>query len=229
GNLGALRNVLVASPGDVVGGVADAEHRVEQQLDGTAAGADDEVGAGDGVGEALPRPRPHLLHAQEQHDADGDGEHGEHGREPAVAQGLQGQPQHDHGASPWRQTAISSSRITSSKRSVSVSSWLTMTSVAPASAASAKSRSRKAAWRLRSSAEVGSSATITSGAPISARAAATRCCWPTLRLAAEGPRLSCGSSPSRPSRRSASASAVPLAMTRLRRPGAKLKGSSTLS
>ena len=85
--------------------------------------------------------------------------------------------------------AISSSRITDRSAGPRLSSWLTMISVAPASAASANSRSRKASWRSRSSAEVGSSATISSGAPISARAAATRCCWPTLRLAAERPRV----------------------------------------
>ena len=72
------------------------------------------------------------------------------------------------------------------------------------------SRSRNAAWRSRSSAEVGSSATISSGEPISARAAATRCCWPTLRLAAERPRARWASRPSRASRRAASASAVAL-------------------
>jgi len=38
-----------------------------------AAGADDEVGAGDGVCEALPRAGPHLLDAEKQHHAQCDG------------------------------------------------------------------------------------------------------------------------------------------------------------
>ena len=97
GDLGAGGDVLVARPGDVVGGVADAKDGVEQKLDAAAAGADDEIGARDGVGEALPRAGAHLLDAEQQHDADGDGEHGEHGRQPAVAQRLQGEAQDDHG------------------------------------------------------------------------------------------------------------------------------------
>src|SRR5215468_3442166 len=229
GNLGARGDVLEARPGDVVGGVTDAKHGIEQQLDRAAAGTNDEVGAGDGVGETLARAGAHLFHAEQQHDADRDSEHGQHRRKPAIAQGLQCEAQDDHAPSPWLQRAIASRCITSSKRPAKVSSWLTMTKVARRSATSVKSRSRKAAWRLRSSAEVGSSATMTSGEPISARAAATRCCWPTLRLAAEGPRVRCGSSPRRRKSRSASASAVPLAVARSLRPGAKLRGRRTLS
>ena len=88
-DLGALGDVLVALPGDVVRGVADAEDRVEQQLDAAAARADDEIGAGDRVGEALARAGAHLLDAEQQHDADGDGEHGQKRRQRAVAQRLQ--------------------------------------------------------------------------------------------------------------------------------------------
>src|SRR5205823_13845977 len=155
GDLGARGDVLVARPSDVVGGVADAKDGVEQQLDAAAAGADYEVGARYGVGETLPRAGAHLLDSQQQHDADGDGKDRQGGSEPAVAQRLQSQTQDDHGPAPCRQVAISSSRITWSKRGARLSSWLTMIRVAPASATSAKRRSRNAAWRLRSSAEVG--------------------------------------------------------------------------
>ena len=99
----------------------------------------------------------------------------------------------------------------------SCSSWLTMMTEAPAASASANSRSRKASCRSRSSAEVGSSATISSGPPISARAAATRCCWPTLRFAAESPSSSAASRPRLCSSRRASSSAGPLRAARSRR------------
>ena len=97
GHLGAPGDVLVGLPGDVVGGVADAEHRVEQEIEVAAAGADDEVGAGDGVGKALARPGAHLLDPQEQHHAGRDGGDGEELRDPAVQQGLHGEAEHDHG------------------------------------------------------------------------------------------------------------------------------------
>ena len=189
GDLGLLGDVLVALPGDVVGRVADAEHRIEQQLDAAAARADDEIGAGDGVGEALARAGAHLLDAEQQHDADRDRGDGEQRRHPAVAQRLQGEAQDDHaerlggGLSGARRSRRGARRGRSG--APSVSSWLTMISAAPAASSSPNSRSRNAIWRLRSSAEVGSSAMTRSGRPISARAAATRCCWPTLRFAAD--------------------------------------------
>ena len=65
GDLGARGDVLVALPGDVVGRIADAEHGIEQQLEAAAARADDEVGAGDRVGEALARAGAHLLDAEQ--------------------------------------------------------------------------------------------------------------------------------------------------------------------
>ena len=68
------RDVLVGFPGDVVRGVADAEHRVEQEVEAAAARAHDQVGAGDGVGEALARAGAHLLDAQQQRHAERDGE-----------------------------------------------------------------------------------------------------------------------------------------------------------
>ena len=74
---GRLAMSSIALPRDVVRRVADAEHGIEQQLDAAAARADDQIGAGDRVGEALPRAGAHLLDAEQQHDAEGDGEHGE--------------------------------------------------------------------------------------------------------------------------------------------------------
>ena len=91
GDLGALGDVLIAFPGDVVGGVADAKDGIEQQIEAAAAGADDQIGAGNRVGEALPRAGADLFDAKQQHDADGDGEHGQQRRHPAVEQRLQRQ------------------------------------------------------------------------------------------------------------------------------------------
>ena len=110
-------------------------------------------------------------------------------------------------------------------------SWLTMIRVAPAARTSANSRSRNAAWRLRSSAEVGSSATISSGRAdqragggdaLLLADAQVRRREPARQRAARGRAAS--------SRRTASSSARTLARSRARGAcGAKLSGSSTLS
>ena len=92
---------------------------------------DDEIGAGDRVGETLARAGAHLLDAEQQHDAERDRQHGKQRRQPAVGERLQGEPQDDHAATPVAVAAMSSSRRTRSKRCASVSSWLTIRMVAP--------------------------------------------------------------------------------------------------
>ena len=89
-------DVLVGFPGDVVGRVADAEHGVEQEIEAAAARPHDQIGAGDCVGEALPRARPHLLDAQQQRHAERDGEDRKQRRELAVGQRLQSEAEDDH-------------------------------------------------------------------------------------------------------------------------------------
>jgi len=81
---------LEAVPADVVGGVADAEHRVQQQVHAARARADDQVGAADGAGEAGARLGAHPLDGQQQAHREGDGEHREQGGEAAVGQAGQG-------------------------------------------------------------------------------------------------------------------------------------------
>jgi hypothetical protein len=53
-------------PADVVAGLADAEHRIQQQLHRAAARSDDQVGAGDGLGEAVAQIVAQPLHRQQQ-------------------------------------------------------------------------------------------------------------------------------------------------------------------
>ncbi|MNF74349.1 hypothetical protein D3C84_563790 [compost metagenome] len=87
---------LVGVPAHVVGGVADAKHRVEQQVHLTGAGADDEIGTRNGIGEALARLAAHPLHPEQQGDADGDGQQGKSGGEATGPEALQGEFQHMH-------------------------------------------------------------------------------------------------------------------------------------
>ena len=67
-HLGAGGEVLVAVPADVVGGVADAKYRIQQQVDRTGAGADDQVGAADGTGETVARLNANPFHCEQQAD-----------------------------------------------------------------------------------------------------------------------------------------------------------------
>jgi len=96
----------------VVGGVADAKHRVEQQVHLAGAGADDEIGAGDGVGEAVARLAAHPLHPEQQGDADGDRQQGEPGGEAAGPEALEGEGQHAYlRGEAWRGKADKQVRV----------------------------------------------------------------------------------------------------------------------
>ncbi len=86
-----LLDGLIGVPPHVVGGVADAKHRVEQKVHLTGAGADDEIGSRDGVGEAFAGLGAHPLHPKQQGDADGDGQQGEPGGKAAGPETLQGE------------------------------------------------------------------------------------------------------------------------------------------
>ena len=98
-NPGEARDVAIALPGDVAGGVADAKDRVEQELDRAAPRPDDEIGAGNGVGERAARVAPHLLHAEQHRDAERDGEQGQPRRDAAVQHAEQRQPNDGHQSS----------------------------------------------------------------------------------------------------------------------------------
>ncbi|RMU42189.1 hypothetical protein ALP29_200926 [Pseudomonas syringae pv. avii] len=63
-DLFALGKVLEAVPANVVGGVTDAEHRIQQQIERAGARADDQVGAADGAGEAGAGFGAHPLDGQ---------------------------------------------------------------------------------------------------------------------------------------------------------------------
>ena len=94
-----------------------------------------------------------------------------------------------------------------------------------AAAHSRRNKSRNAAWRAASSAEVGSSAMTISGRPISARAAATRCCWPTESCVAGR----CQRFSSRSRCRNSVAAACRISPARSARRREKRQGSNTLS
>lgn len=91
GNARFLLDGLIGVPPHVVGGVADAKHRVEQQIHLTRAGTDDEIGPRDGVGETFTGLGAHPLHPEQQGDADGDGQQGEPGGKAAGPETLQGE------------------------------------------------------------------------------------------------------------------------------------------
>lgn len=58
-------------PADLVGGVAQPEHRIQHQLQRAGAGADDQVGARDGAGETVVDGLLAPLHRQQQEHAHG--------------------------------------------------------------------------------------------------------------------------------------------------------------
>ncbi|RMT65465.1 hypothetical protein ALP43_200075 [Pseudomonas azotoformans] len=89
-HLRAGGEVLVAVPTDVVGSVADAEHRVQQQVDRAGAGTDDQVGTADGAGETVARLDAHTLHREQQADGKRDGKRSEDRGEAAVSQAGHG-------------------------------------------------------------------------------------------------------------------------------------------
>ncbi|MNY36185.1 hypothetical protein D3C86_1706580 [compost metagenome] len=82
--------VFEAVPANVVGGVTDAEHRVQQQVHRAGARADNQVGAADGAGETGFGLCAHTLHGQQQTHRQGDGERGEDRGEAAVSQAGHG-------------------------------------------------------------------------------------------------------------------------------------------
>src|SRR5690606_13173583 len=173
-------DLLEARPVHVAAGIADAEDRIQQQLYRAGARADDQVGTRDGAGKAGAGFGADLLHAQQQGDAEGDGQHRENCSEAPVEQAAQSQTQKVHQLCSSRTAARFSSRSDRlrSNSDSSAASWLTNSRLLPAASHSANSSSRKASRISASSAEVGSSAITSSGLPIRARAAATRCCWP---------------------------------------------------
>ena len=61
-----LFQALVGRPANVVGGIADVKHGVQQQVQLATAGTDDQVGATDGAGEGLLDLRAQVLDAQQQ-------------------------------------------------------------------------------------------------------------------------------------------------------------------
>ena len=95
-DLGLTADLLKAVPANVVGGVADAEHRIQQQLNRAGAGADDQVGAADCAGKAGAGLGTHALDRQQQGDAQGDGDHRQQGRKAAVGEALRGKTQQVH-------------------------------------------------------------------------------------------------------------------------------------
>ena len=96
GHFRPVGDVAVAFPGNVVGGVADPENRIKQQLYAATAGANDQVGAGDGIRETRAGAGSDALDPEEEGDADGERENGQQcGRAP-VRQGLQAKTQQHH-------------------------------------------------------------------------------------------------------------------------------------
>ena len=63
---GPAREIAVAFPGDVVGGIAQAEYRVQQQLHRRGRGADDKIGARDRSIKPFAHLAAHLLDQHQQ-------------------------------------------------------------------------------------------------------------------------------------------------------------------
>ena len=139
GDVRMVGDLLVTRPADVSRRIADAKHGVEQQVELSGASPDDEIDARHGVRKTIARCRAHLLHAEQQRHADGDGADGEQCRGAAVTQRAQGQ----HQAASASLRCRSSSEITRSNRAPSEVSWLTNSSVVPRLAHSAMTSCRK--------------------------------------------------------------------------------------
>ena len=88
--------VFEAVPADVVGGVADAEHRVQQQVHRAGTGTNDEVGAADSTGETGFGLGAHPLNGEQQTHREGDGKSREQSGEAAVGQAGHGQTKQIH-------------------------------------------------------------------------------------------------------------------------------------
>src|SRR5690606_10028489 len=96
GHLWPRNDVFIAAPRDVVGGIADPEYGVEKELHTAGPRPDHHIRAGYGSSEAVSRPAAHLFDTQKQHNADRDREDRQQNRDPAVAEGLQGETGDDH-------------------------------------------------------------------------------------------------------------------------------------
>jgi hypothetical protein len=86
-----LGDRAVALPADVVGRFAEAKNGVEHQLHRAAAGADDQVGAGDRLRKAVARLVAHALDAEQQGDAEGHGDQRHAQRQTPVPGAARGQ------------------------------------------------------------------------------------------------------------------------------------------
>ncbi len=94
---GVLGEMLEALPTNIVSGIADPEHRIQQQIHRAGAGADDQIGATDGAGKAGAGFGAHPLYGEQQAYRERNGEYGEQSSESAVIQARQGQAQQVHG------------------------------------------------------------------------------------------------------------------------------------
>ena len=116
-DLRLLADLLKAVPADIVGGVADAKYRVQQQLHRARAGSNDQVCAADGAGKTAASLGANPLNGQQQGDAQGDGNDGEQRGKPAVGQTLDGKAQQIHqNVSGWLARFNSASDRARSKR-----------------------------------------------------------------------------------------------------------------
>ena len=69
-----LFQALIGRPANVVGGIANMKHGVQQQVQLATSGADDQVCTADGAGEGLFDLRAEVLDAQQQGNAQGQGQ-----------------------------------------------------------------------------------------------------------------------------------------------------------
>ena len=87
-HLGTSGDVLVALPTDTAGGVADPEHRVEQQVERSASGSDDQIRARNRVCESGAGLRTDPVDADQQRHAHRYRQHRQASRQPAVEHAL---------------------------------------------------------------------------------------------------------------------------------------------
>ena len=83
-------DLTIAVPGNVVRGIADAEHGVQEEIDRPAAGADDEVRTGDGAGETGTRLGPQAVDPDQKSDAHGHRKDGQACRQAPVRKAPEG-------------------------------------------------------------------------------------------------------------------------------------------
>ena len=88
-HLRVVGEVFKAVPANIVGGIADAEYRIQQQVDRARTGANDQVGAADGAGKTGAGFGAHPLDGQQQAYRQGDGEGGQQCGKATVGQAGQ--------------------------------------------------------------------------------------------------------------------------------------------